>query len=154
MKKVFLEMLILAVSTPAFADGILCSRDGRVVDGIYEEVKLEAKQGQKIYDLTRTVDSPGPKSQPEVSTLATDLKCKIDELVAYCFKSASDSGDKVNSVVTFQSIERTLLSSLEQKKAEKAGVEIEIVVGSPLTDGRKEYVFNVAQKFGGCKKIP
>jgi len=154
MKRVFLSLAILSLSLPAFADGILCFRDARPVDGNYLEVKLAATGNG--YDLTSKVISSGfgGRVQGKETTLATDLRCNIDGLIAYCFKSSVESGDSSNSSVKFQLVEKTQLNSLSQQEAVMAPAQIDIEVGSPLvSELRKRYSFRVSQIFGGCREL-
>lgn len=154
MKRILLSLVALSISVPAFADGIMCFRDNRPVDGVYKEVKLAATA--EGYDLTTKIITPGFASPVETKkiTLATGLKCSLDGLVAYCFKSGAESGDPSNSIVKFQLVEKTQLNSLSQQKAEKAPAQVEIEVGSPLvSELRKRYSFRVSQNTGGCKEL-
>ncbi len=132
MKRAVFICIALSLSTSALSDGILCYEDARPVDGDYKEVRLDSTdQG---YDLTAKIITAGfgaPVKTTE-KTLATDLVCNLDGLIAYCFKSASVSGVQTHSIVEFSMVTRTQLTSLLQTAAEEAPEEIEIQVGSPL----------------------
>ena len=153
--KRFIALITFLSSTSILANGILCYKDARPVDGVYKEVKLEQSQ-DLTYDLTTKVITPGfgfPVETTE-TTLATGLSCNLDGLMAYCFKSSATSGDPSNSIVKFEQLMTKGLYSLEQSAAETYPVQIKIEVSSPLiSELRRYFSFQVEQNFGGCSQL-
>ena len=154
MKKMTLMTLLTLVLNTAFADGIICSQDARPVDGNYQEVKLFKNQdGYQLVKKTITAGFGFPVEEKE-TILATNLKCNIQGVIAYCFKSQTESSDRSNSIVTFKEIDKRSLYSLKQKDVEQAPTQIEIKVGSPLVKPLREtFNFLKDHRLGGCREI-
>ncbi len=156
MKKTLIVAVALTTvwSVTSNAKGIMCSTDARPVDGNYNEVRLEQKGSR--FDVVHKVITAGFGSPAETheTTLATGLECNIDKLVAWCFKSGSESGESQNSIAEFSLVETTSLDSLEQAKAVKQPPQVHISVGSPLvSELRKKFQFQVKQRWGGCSNL-
>ena len=150
MKKLLLTVLV-AWSFNAMADGIICSHDGRAYDGNYDEVKLEKTSNG--YDITWTsiTAGMGGNTTKTIKPLATDLKCNIKGIIAYCYKSSAESGEARNSIATFKRIEAIELRSLEQEKPDNKYPRMEISVRSPLLVTPHGSSFGLMDQFTRCK---
>jgi hypothetical protein len=151
MQKVFI-LFFLFYSATAAAQGITCFRDERHVDGFYESVNLEKKENG--YELTRVQVNSAMSQAPNKriqEILVTDLKCNIDELVAFCVKSEEDSS---NTYVTFKVVNKSELYSLEQGEAENISfVKIDVRI-SGISENHRNFEFMVQdRKFEACSQL-
>ena len=157
--KSFVSLIVLSLSFSVMADGILCSKDHRPVDGPYTEVKLQGVKlfGDEIrYNLTRTVISSGFGGPVETSksTLGNDLNCNIKGLVAFCSSTFSFSS---STFVTFRLRQETVINSLTQTAPSKIPEKIIINVDSPLVANHNQTFefshFSLNNMHGHCQEI-
>jgi hypothetical protein len=151
MKKWSFIAIGLLVSSAALGTELRCFQDMRPVDGNYREILL-IEQAGKYNLISKTVTSGfGTPSQTFKKVLARAISCRIDGIVAYCFR-ARTGGENSNSIVTFSVVQRTQLSSLNQQIASKSPERVEIKVISPaVANGTQTYEFIPSAMFSGCE---
>ena len=152
--KFVLFLSCLFFSLNSFAGGILCSRDDRPVDGDYSEVRLiEVNGSYQLSEKTMTAGFGAPVETRE-NILATNLECRIQELLAYCVSKSRTPYSRV----TFSRISETSLPGLSDAMAKVTNkIHISVYVGpvnpeDSATDLKLE--FKERGQFGsGCQEI-
>ena len=157
---IFLSLVTLLSSASAYSEGIICSKDNRIVDGNYSEINLSL--GDNGYNLTKKIITSGMNGTPETieESIAVDLKCNIDGIIAYCSKTIESSDSSLNPIfrlktlliVNIYSVEKTQLLSHSQNSAETSPKLLEVEISKSNDPKAEKYSYEIDHDYGGCRE--